>query len=181
MISRFLILTILTLCTSNNLQKVPNLFAPAKQTAKTLAYFTQNGGKKNYFIGDPNKFLKSSYYLVTSYNHLYEIFMKKQIKTFIYIVHNIDNSKKFLSDVAHEIGNAFDKDKEARSYLLILFVVDSRKFFYRLGRDVKDSVNAKTLKETINKYLPLLKQKNYYDLIVKLTENLMNDIVNKKK
>ena len=177
MIFIFIILSILSVNTSKNLREVPNLLSTIKETPQTLFEYTKKIGNKKYLIGDPSKYLKSSDLTIAN-NNLFQIYNRKNIKTFIYLVddiHSIYSSlSSFLSEIARTIGYTFDGDEEAKSYLFILVMINSLKYDYRLGINVKKTISSNNLKVIIQNNLQYLKEKNYINFIEKLTDDLYN-------
>jgi hypothetical protein len=149
------------------------------QTPNSLSDYTIQKGNKNYLIGNPNNYISSNQDLSSSNSFLYDIYSEKNIKTFIYIVNDMSfYSSDFLSNVAHSIGYKFDLDSTAKNYLLIIFAIKPRKYFYRLGENVKKKISEYTVANIIQNQKYYLQIANYNNLIYYLTYNLKNSIIN---
>ena len=91
-----------------------------------------------YHLFDPDEHIKKSKKdfdeLKMNMNNLYR---KKNIKTFIFILYGIENSKyKFLPIVIHELGKRIDNDFSAKNYLGILITTYRKQYFYSLGINI---------------------------------------------
>ncbi len=149
------------------------------QTPNSLSDYTIQKGNKNYLIGNPNNYISSNQDLSSSNSFLYDIYSEKNIKTFIYIVNDMSfYSSDFLSNVAHSIGYKFDLDSTAKNYLLIIFAIKPRKYFYSLGENVKKKISEYTVANIIQNQKYYLQIANYNNLIYYLTYNLKNSIIN---
>jgi hypothetical protein len=148
-------------------------------TPNSISDYTIQKGNKNYLIGNPNNYLSSDQDLTSSNSFLYDIYYAKNIKTFIYIVNDMSfYSSDFLSNVAHSIGYKFDFDSSAKNYLLIIFAIKPRKYFYRLGENVKKKISESTVANIIQNHKYYLQIANYNNLIYYLTNSLKNSIIN---
>jgi len=148
-------------------------------TPNSISDYTIQKGSKNYLIGNPNNYISSNQDLTSSNSFLYDIYYEKNIKTFIYIVNDMSfYSSDFLSNVAHSIGYKFDFDSSADNYLLIIFAIKPRKYFYRLGENVKKKISESTVDNIIQNQKYYLRIANYNNLIYYLTKSLKNSIIN---
>ena len=148
-------------------------------TPNSLSDYTIQNGNNNFFIGNPNNFLNLTYDLYLSNSYLSDIYIHKKIKTFIYVVNEMSYySSNFLSEVAHSIGYKFDLQSTAKNYLLIIFAIKKKRYFYRLGENVRNKISESNLKQIIQNNLYYFRISKYNDFIYYLTKHLQSKIIN---
>jgi hypothetical protein len=152
-------------------QKIQNL----KYTINQLFEYTQLyiDNKRNYFIGDPHKLLYNKLNFNIAQNYLEQLFLYKGIKTFIYLVNEIEYySSGFAKELALKIGMNIVYDNEASNVFVLVLCIEKQKYFYNYGKNIQNYFNNGQVDNILYNESRNFKGGYYHDVIMSLLEKL---------
>ena len=125
---RILFLTLLTI-TLQSTSYTPEFLID--YTIKNVGY------SRNYFISDPDRYLVKNFDFVESARILEYLYRYRGIKSFFYIVKNInDLSNNFPRKIAYGLATRLDYDFYASNYLVFVITIEQGQYFYYAGSGI---------------------------------------------
>ena len=130
----------------------------------------------DYNLFDPNNYVGSYHSQIR--DKMKEIYNKKKIRVYFFYVYDIkdDNSiyiSRFLSDVMYKIGARVNNDKQAKSFLSVLFIMNRNQYLYRIGGGIGTNNERRSLNSKMSNYLNNYGKKASNDL-GKFSVNLLD-------
>jgi hypothetical protein len=151
---------------SSSISKSRKIYSQSK-----LVIDTYNEIKTRYYhLFDPEEYIKKSKQdFETLKGIMNNLYRKKKIKTFIFILYGIENSYNFLPNIIHELGKRIDNNLSADNYLSILITTFRKQYFYTIGFSID---NKLIIERKIRQQLDYLTKYG----ITKTLNNLLYDI-----
>ena len=182
MIPRLIFISILILSLNCEKFQLKDINLKSKNVDKTKIYSINELVKdtlsyikdKNYNLFDPNEYITPYHNQIR--NKMIEIYNLKKVKVYYFYVHDIkEGSYNFLSNTMKLIGRKMG-DPNGNYFLSFLFIMNSNKYFYRIGGRVGTKEQKKFLETKIKDYIKnfesSVKKGKLGDFSVELLENI---------
>ena len=135
----------------------------------TVTYISYH---RNYFIADPHKYLMNKLDFNMAEMQL-ERLLNKGIKTFIYLVKEIDYySNNFVKELALKIGMKLYNDSNASNVFVIIFCIDKKRYLYHYGTQIQYHFNINQVDNILKNQGSNFSGGYYHNVIMALLQGL---------